>query len=165
MWAVGIDPGQTGALALVEGDGRLGGLVDMPLNGKRADADELGSTLMGWQGAAHSAGEELWVALEIQNAAKMGRTSAFNHGFLYGQLYQEAMRWADRFVEVRPQKWQADIGCTVGGKAGPEKRKRLKEKSRLLCQQRWRVHSTEFGLVKHDGRADGGNIAHWLTQQ
>lgn len=161
MFAGGIDPGKTGALVLVGPEMELVEVVDMPVIDKRLSVFDLNSVLTGWRTQAQEEGHTLAIAMEKPFSLNMGSTSALNYGIAYGQLLQAAVTIGDSFLEVRPQDWQSDLGCSVSGPAGPAKRKRIKERSRLLCQERWPEQAGLFNRVKDDGRADAANIAYW----
>jgi crossover junction endodeoxyribonuclease RuvC len=147
---LGIDPGATGAVALLDG-GTLVSVYDMPLkkvkvNGtmkKRIDSRALHEML-----DQHDVDH---VFLEQVTAMPgQGVSSMFAFGRATGIAEGVAAAKSKDLIEVRPQIWKKHFGLT-GSKDG----------SRELAMDRWPRMATYFQRKKDDGRAEAALIGLW----
>lgn len=142
---VGIDPGLTGALALVA-DGGLVDVVDMPVVGGAVDPYALAEVLATW-------GQVDRVAVERAQAYPgMGVSSAFNYGAGWGAVLGVLAVLERPVVHIAASKWTRALG--VVGKD--------KDSHRRRATELFPSFSTAFSRRKDDGRADAALIAHWL---
>ncbi len=142
---IGIDPGKSGGLAVLDASGKLVEAYKMPLT-------------------LHDLANYFWckesfdakVALERVNAGvwgkgkegqRMGVTSAFTFGRSYGALEGVVAASGFPMVYVTPRVWQAKLGCLTGGN---------KNISKAAAQQRWPSHKWTHAT------ADAALIAEWL---
>jgi len=155
VW-LGIDPGITGAAALVGQDGRK--LVDV------WDWSSLSSAkrrLLTWQGAylVEAAGiESVWIyprsgggKRNIASANKLMR----NLGQWEGLLHALSIP----FLLVKPKSWQA-VMLNMAGVAAARGRG-TKKRSLAAARAKWGGNS--FRLEKHHNRADAAWIAAYMT--
>jgi crossover junction endodeoxyribonuclease RuvC len=149
MRILGIDPGASGALAVVE-DGRLVELIDMPvLTVKRGTREvrEVNGPLLG---LAVASLQPIEAALLEQVGAMPGQgvSSMFAFGRAVGVI--EGVLGALRipYRKVPPQEWQRAMRVR-GGKDG------ARERAMRLYPDR----AAEFARKKDDGRADASLIA------
>jgi len=154
---IGIDPGVTGAIAVIK-DGKLVGLIDMPtiqgVDGKRhINATAVFNYLK--QHTALCAIAKIERVNAMPNAApgkdgkraKMGSQSAFNFGEGYGAVKAAVHIAGFSLQETTPIVWKRKAGL-IGTP---------KDQSRLLAK---RLHpNAELHLKKHHGRADAICIA------
>lgn len=147
---LGIDPGATGAVAVLDG-GTLVSVYDMPLkkvkvNGtmkKRIDSRALHELLV-----QHDVDH---VFLEQVTAMPgQGVTSMFAFGRATGIAEGVAATKSEDLIEVRPQVWKKHFGLT-GSKDG----------SRELAMERWPRMAAYFQRKKDDGRAEAALIGLW----
>lgn len=146
---VGIDPGLTGAIAMLRDD-LIGGLVifDMPVIDKQIDPYELGRILC-------DLGPVDLVAVESQQAfPRQGGSSSFKTGVGYGVLIGQLALLERPVIHVTPAKWTRALA--VGADKGTHRRRALDQ---------WPAHSDLFRRVKDDGRADAALIAWWAMNQ
>lgn len=145
---MGIDPGLTGAAAVLEADGRYRTLFDLPVIRDRSlawiDGDRLLSALLEAKGsdAAH-------VVIERVSAMPgQGVSSSFGFGMTFGSILAavQALRLPLEFVT--PGQWKRALGLAA------DKRAAL-DRARLLFP------IADLSLAKHHGRAEALLIAHW----
>ena len=159
---LGIDPGLSGALALLTPAGLE--VWDMPVlqvmrNDKKrntVDAVALGRLIDSISARVDTAVVELVGGMTGQSASaafEFGR----NVGIIYGAL-------AANFIpteQVHPVKWKRAVGI----KAAPKGEKPAKDESRAAATRLMPAYSGLWTLVKHDGRAEAALIAHWGNTQ
>jgi crossover junction endodeoxyribonuclease RuvC len=157
---IGIDPGLTGALALLR-DEELLGIADMPTcsNGKeqgmvirKADARALANTLREW-GAGRS--DEVMVAVESQaSMGTEGRSVLFSLGHTFGVI--EGVLGARGYMThfVRPQEWKKSLGLIRAGK----------DASREMALKLYPAQAKHLSRRKDHNRAEAVLLARWAWQ-
>lgn len=157
MKIIGIDPGNNGAIAVVEA-GALMGVWDMPvIREKRRTVLKGPSLLKVFQEI------EIWsnlilpvVYLEKVGAMpNQGVTSMFNFGRSVGLLEGVCASFQLRVVEAPPTQWKAQMGLTG----------RNKDASRTRAIECFPEKAELFHLKKHEGRAEAALIALWGLRQ
>ena len=142
---IGIDPGKTGAAALVYADGHL--VKDWP--GDVVSASDL---LLEWRMTFHVQ----LVALERVHAMpKQGVSSTFSLGQNFGQWEGIIAAFALPSIQPTPQEWQKGL---VKPSDGPD------AKSRALVVARRLFPDAELSRKKDNGRADALLMAWWARQ-
>ena len=152
MMYVGIDPGKTGAIALLSDTGDLLEVVDMPLVDRKISAPVVGGVLARLTTDRSDVGV---IAVEEVNAMPgQGVTSMFTfgqaHGIVLGAAATVAMMsrgW--RLTRPTPQAWKKHHGLI-----GKEK-----DASRALAHNLWPHLATSTFRNKTNGRADAALIA------
>lgn len=139
---VGIDPGMTGALAILNSDNQLIAIHDLPFIGKRLNAALLQTLLLEHNGQRHA-----WVE-ESQSFPGQGVSSAFNYGTGYGTILGVLAATQIPYRTVRPAIWKKAM--QLG---------RDKTDSRRRATELWPAHADQFQRVKDDGRAEAALIA------
>lgn len=147
MIVLGIDPGASGALAVIR-EGRVTDLLDMPV-GKitvgRTTRDRISPELLG---------EELRDLLPIDVAyieevaamPKQGVSSVFTFGQAHGMVLGAVAALGVRVVRVRPQAWQG----LVSARGDP----------RVRALELYPGLAAQLKRRKDEGRADAILIAH-----
>lgn len=145
MRVLGCDPGQTGALSLIDTDGWTLSVFDMPQEagtGKRTAVSPTGVAI-----AIQRARPDHAYIEEVASSPQMGVASAFafgrSYGILLGACAADAM-----LTTVRPQVWKAKLACPKD-----------KSQARRRAQQLFPNHYKLFERVKDDGRAESALIA------
>jgi len=111
-WIIGIDPGNSGAMALIKGDS---GLRDTAKLSTATEAD-IAAILMRWKADGAYASAPLFAYLERVHAMpKQGVASTFKFGQSYGFLRGCLVAVGIPFEEVTPAKWQRALGCLSKG--------------------------------------------------
>ena len=150
MKTVGIDPGQTGALAVLNG-GKITAILDMPtsarLHGKGLQVD--GYTLSTWL-LEETAGHNVQVLLEAVSAMPgQGVASMFRFGESLGVILGVCAALQLPIQWIRPVDWKRKAGL-IG---------KDKDASRTLAIQRHPEVSDMLTRKKDSGRADAICIA------
>ncbi len=139
---LGIDPGKSGAAALIHSEGEL--LFDWP-GDVSAAADKMREWRLGYDIRAG--------ALEAVHAMpKQGVTSTFNFGCNLGQWMGLLAALSVPYMMPRPQEWKKGL---IKKSDGPD------QKSAALAVARRLFPDAELHLKKHHGRADALLLAWW----
>lgn len=153
-FVVGVDPGLSGALAVLDDDAKLVALADLPVchtPGKLAwidgnSLDELLSVNVRLLGAV--------AVVELVSAMpKQGVASSFQFGVTYGSILSILQAWQLPLHFVRPSQWKRDLQL-VG-----------KDKKASLYKARLLYPTADLKLAKHHGRAEALLIAYWWLQK
>lgn len=151
---IGADPGKTGAVALLDSDGELLEVNDMPTTGKFVSPHLLGGILAKYAKTSYGHAQSVTCVIEdVWSSPQMGVTSAFSFGRSKGVIEGIAAALAMRTEYVSPAKWKRDM------KLGKDK-----GKARQLAIARWPEHASSFKRVKDDGRAEAALIGLWQVQ-
>lgn len=151
MRHIGIDPGLSGAIAVLTDDSLQ--IHDMPVmtvdrNGKakrQVSANELAELLNLY------AGKDCHVYVERVSAmAGQGVTSVFSFGRSFGMIEGILAALKMPVTFVAPATWTRAIGRSPG-----------KDASRARAMELFPNYEFFFKRVKDDGRADAALIAHW----
>lgn len=142
MRVIGIDPGQTGALACIADHGAT--VHDLPTIADRSlgwiDGGRLQSLLIG--------GPAIVVIERVSAMPKQGVASSFKFGMSFGSILSVVQAVGLPIELVTPAKWKRELGLSSDKKAALHK-------ARLLFPD------CELHLEKHDGRAEALLLAHW----
>jgi crossover junction endodeoxyribonuclease RuvC len=145
---LGIDPGVSGALALLA-NGEVH-VIDMPVvevRGKRLiDATAVRRAIM--EGFPYLT--NMIVLEHVQGVQGSGATSAFSFGRGFGIVEGVVAGLGLPLTLVRPTVWTKALGVS-----------RDKGQHRLTASRLWPQQSQLFARVKDDGRADASLLAHW----
>lgn len=155
---IGIDPGLSGAIALIT-DGRLICVEGMPTvmakKKSRVDVRLLRGLLLGLDGFDNVSP----VYLEQVNAMPMqGVSSAFNFGRTYGEIRGVLIALNYEVHDVTPQTWKFNVGLRAVTGATTKDRKNA---SRARAIELFPESAPFFARAKDDGRAEAALIAHY----
>jgi Holliday junction resolvasome RuvABC endonuclease subunit len=154
-WTIGIDPGKTGALALLNPLVKLVVVRDMPTSGDKEDVAEVlvAEVLREWARRIAMSNDGIHVALEQVATLSPGRVANFKLGRAYGIVLGAVAMAELPLTLYRPTVWKGQLGLSSD-----------KELSRQRAIRTWPEHAdTTFRLKKHEGRAEAALIAwyHW----
>jgi crossover junction endodeoxyribonuclease RuvC len=153
MFIIGIDPGASGAVAILEKSGKLIHVFDMP-----------SLELMAGGKAKRRVNPEM-LAAELKLYADQGATAVVEQvGAMPGQGVSSMFAFGESFglakgvlaglriptSTVTPGKWKKAMGVNAG-----------KDGSRAKAAQLWPSQAGEFKRVKDDGKAEACLIAEW----
>ncbi len=146
MTIIGIDPGATGALAILDGLGL--DVVDMPMLAGHVHAHALAAQLIAW-------GPVDRVCVEHQQAyPRQGISSAFKTGEGFGIIVGVLAVLERPVVFVTASQW------TKFHRVGADK-----DVHRRRACELWPASADYFSRKKDDGRADAALIAAWCASQ
>lgn len=151
MIVAGIDPGKTGALAIIHVDNTVQ-FFDVPtitLRGKPKPAWQEWSRL--WSAALDFAGVDLIVLEEVAARPGQGVTSMFTFGRTLGFAHAIAVASGAAIQPVTPAVWKGKLGLLNSSKGA----------SRERCVNLYPSTASELARVKDDGRAEAALIAHY----
>jgi crossover junction endodeoxyribonuclease RuvC len=147
---VGVDPGMTGAIAILDPYG-LVAVYDMPCGNGAVSAQQV-AALADW---ADSTVFGTVVIEDVHSMPKQGVASSFGFGRSKG-VVEGVFAMARRpLVYVAPSTWKRHLGLSKD-----------KGASRQRAVELWPDRADLFKLAKHDGRAEAALIARWyLTKE
>ena len=148
---IGIDPGLSGAIGIIDDDGSFVQVIDTPTalirNGNHARREYAARDMVGalafHPGLLQSrARANVHVFLEEQHSMPgQGVRSMFTTGVGFGLWLGILAALALPYTRVRPSTWKKELGLS-----------RDKEQSRLRAQQLF--PGAQLNLKKHEGRAE-----------
>ena len=149
---IGIDPGLSGALAIVSADGSVELVTDLPivrdLSLAWVDGGELQSIILGaLQGRTAVAMVE-----RVSSMPRQGIASAFQFGVGFGSILSVLQALHISLEFVTPAVWKRSYGLG-------------KDKHASLHKARLMFPTAELHLAKHDGRAEALLIAHYALNR
>jgi crossover junction endodeoxyribonuclease RuvC len=145
---IGIDPGQTGGLAYLDGNGVLLDVAPMPAIDKEVQAGLLAQILQLWMSDSDVA--TFSVAIEqVGSMPGQGVSSTFKFGKSFGIALGVVGALGVPMVRIRPQSWKKTMGLSGKDKAA----------SLALANELWPSHGVHWKLKKNDGLSDAALIA------
>jgi crossover junction endodeoxyribonuclease RuvC len=157
---LGIDPGQTGAIAVIA-DGKPVALLDMPTvdrkaGGQMIDAKALAAKMRGVL-MQHSGAYAYAVFEQVSAGPGQGVSSMFRFGQSDGIVRGVIGSLGIDSIEVHPQVWKRHV--MLSGKD--------KDAARLLAIKLFPAVAGQLARKKDCGRADALLIAYWaeVTEQ
>ena len=165
LW-VGVDPGKTGGIVVLDQDGRYVAHTLMPLVGKgtkRARVDC--RTLSRWWAKLrwpelddeHDPGllRVTWAIERVSSAPTDGVVSAFTFGKVTGAIFAFAETVDCAITEVSPRDWQKVM--LYGHRRG--NREQIKASAALVASDRWPQLSEDLQVKARWGLSDAALIA------
>lgn len=154
MRIVGIDPGLSGALAVIEDGGdHIVDCIDMPTlalkrgrkNKRELDHVELALAMLRLCDGASAVFVE-----RVQSMPGQGVSSSFAFGRATGIVIGLSAAQQVPLHEIAPVKWRRLVGLASGSG---------KDAARALCKRNWPLSAPLWSRVKDEGRADAALIA------
>jgi len=158
---IAIDPGLTGAVALLAGRDLV--VRDMPteVRGKRT---ALNLQLLWREVLALTFGHQRVYAI-VENVSAMPRQglgSAANFGKTIGACEMAVVAAGCQLVRVTPQTWKFGVGIAANPDADTKARKNA---SRARAIELFPNYAHLFARVKDDGRAEAALMAWWFVHK
>ena len=142
---LGIDPGTTGAVAIMSDNGFLIDLHDLPhMKGHGLSAALLCEMLVDVDDVKHAFVER------VASRPGAGVSGMFNFGRDFGVILGVCSARRIPVSLVTPSKWKRDMGLTAD-----------KDQARARAAQLWPGAAAQFARKKDDGRAEAALIALW----
>ncbi len=157
---LGVDPGQTGAIALLA-DGRSVGFIDMPVSARKAGGQEVNAAELAARVRGvlqqHSGAYVMAVLEAVHTMPKQGIVSAGRFMESFGIVKGVLAALGVGYILVPPQMWKKHLrltGCD-------------KDAARTLVIQRFPECAENMKRKKDVGRADALLMAHYaeITEQ
>ena len=148
MLTLGLDPGLTGAVALLDITGECVLLTDLPIIRDKSLAWVDGSQLQGMLLDAIGGRQCRAVVERVSAMPRQGVASSFGFGVGFGSILSVLQTLLLPLELVTPAVWKRAMGLTS------DKRASL-DRARLLFP------TADLSLAKHDGRAEALLLAHW----
>lgn len=151
MIVAGIDPGKTGAMAIVF-DEKYVEFYDVPtikLRGKERPAWR--EWLDVWGSALAIADVDRIIIEEVAARPGQGVTSMFTFGRTLGFAHAIAVASGASVQAVTPAVWKGKLGLLNSSKGA----------SRELCASLYPATAAQIARVKDDGRAEAALLAHY----
>jgi hypothetical protein len=156
---LGVDPGASGALALLGKSGQLLGLMDMPFeevkigkrNAKIVDPECLCTWIVDATEFRYDEHGEITVFAAVEKVGAMpgqGVTSTFNFGDAYGKVLGVLAGLEIPTTVYRPGVWKGFMGLSSN-----------KDDSRIMAATVWPDNASWFKRKRDDGRAEAALIA------
>lgn len=155
MRIIGIDPGKSGAIAVVNGFGELVWVQDMPVVGNQVSGAllcELIETVAITTDPNEPVVEVVAVVEQVHSMPKQGVASSFDFGKSYGIVLGVLEGARIRTEHVPPTRWKKAMRLTAD-----------KDMARRKAIERWPKHAELFKRKKDDGRAEAALLALWLV--
>lgn len=149
---IGVDPGKSGALALLHHAGQLLSTIDMPVVGNIISPVLLDQALQIATAPFLATAFEA-VIEDVHAMPKQGVSSVFSFGRSLGVVegVLAGQGWALHYVS--PAKWKKQLGLSND-----------KGMSRRRAIELWPAKADLFKRVKDDGRAEAALIGLWFVQ-
>lgn len=154
MRIVGVDPGASGAIALLDG-GSLEGVYDMPIlkvrRGKSDKSEVDGHSLAD---LARWLNPDVVYIEQVGGMTGQSASAAFNFGRACGAVEYAFKTLGHRVEFVAPGTWRKALRINAG-----------KDGSRHAAMNFWPNRAAWFQRKKDDGRAEGALIAEYGRRQ
>lgn len=151
---LGVDPGMTGALALVQVDEPTTLITyAIPTRTIKGKTQMDGVTLAAWVDAHRNLIGRAYVEQVTSRPRQAGQFQfGINTGVIHGIILANAIP----MTLVPPQTWKAHYSLK---RAAEQSYKQVKTESRTLASKIWPDHAKAFARVKDDGVAEASLIA------
>lgn len=146
---VGIDPGAHGAIALLDNNGRIQNIHDMPtIKVKVGKTNRDRISVQGFIDLLRDIDIEMVVIEQVGGLTGQSASAAFTFGLGCGLIHGAVAALNLPSCFLPPQRWKkaAELGPDKGA-------------ARLMAQQLWPDHAKQFARAKDDGRAEAALIA------
>lgn len=150
---IGVDPGASGAVAILDKLGKLVQVFDMPsvevVSGgkvkRRVSPEMLASELR-----LYNVHDTVAVVEQVNAMPGQGVTSMFAFGQAYGLVLGVLAGLCIPTTTVTPAVWKKSLKINAS-----------KDGARIMAAQMWPQQAGEFRRVKDDGRAEAALIAYY----
>lgn len=159
---VGIDPGLTGAVGVVNTQGEFVAAWDLPVVRDQSlawiDAAELRAQYFKLRDALSPGASIRFVIERVSAMPKQGVAGVFTFGMTFGSILATVQSFGCPMDFVTPVKWKNALGLRGKANAVSVAKRAALDKARLLFP------AAELTLVKHEARAEALLIAHWALR-
>lgn len=158
MLITGVDPGFSGAIALLDPETRDLTVFDMPLlTDHKSGKQDLDDVKLAEILAPHQATGRCMAVLErVASMPKQGLSSTFRFGMSYGAVRLALKAHGYEFHNPTPQTWKGHFKMKSRGSMTDSEYKRM---SLSLARERFPNNASDFSRLKDHGRAEAALIA------
>ncbi len=159
IWVLGIDPGLSGALALISSDGDLH-VWDVPIfevvrnRRRKREIDHAGLRDIILRASSIAVKIDVAWVEKVGAFPNQGVASMFSFGSTYGCMLQLVASHFVPLEQVTPQKWKVYFKLRKG-----------KDASRMKASELMPEFADQWPLVKHHNRAEAALIARYGLHQ
>lgn len=153
MRILGIDPGLSGTLALLD-DGKLIELIDIEASDSRINAAQMACLLQRWK-------PDFAVCEVVTARPGQGVTSMFTFGHGLGTITAVLATLGIPYLLIRPQAWQSYFGIKAASKDKAEHKREIADRAESLYPKA-PLYGPKGGLK--DGRSDALLLAHYAHE-
>lgn len=150
-WYIGIDPGQTGGLALVGAQGGLHEVVQMPAIDGEVDGASVARKIKSWSGYPQGDDEVKVILEQVGSMPGQGIASTFKFGKSFGLMIGCVQTLGLPLIRVTPQKWKQEFALI----------KKDKDASRHKATEMWPHMAHQWPRKKDNGLTDAALIAEY----
>ena len=151
---IGVDPGKSGAIALLDDDGRLYEVADMPVVGPIISPVLLAEIVHNWIHPLALPPYGMAVIEDVHAMPEQGVSSVFSFGRSLGVAEGVLAGEGLAITYVSPAKWKRALGLTKD-----------KGASRRRAIETWPHMGKAFARVKDNGRAEAALIGLWYAKK
>lgn len=164
---LGVDPGQSGAIALLA-DGVPQRFIDMPTmprttTGNEINGAQLAALLRGIL-IQYTGAHVLAIVENVHAMPKGGVASTFKFGESFGKLKGVLEALGIGYRLVQPEKWKKHFGIQRSKEERVALGRAYKDLSRTIAVQRFPALSEELARKKDAGRSDALLMALWAAE-
>jgi len=152
MIVLGIDPGQTGGLVLLDTEG-IRKAIPTPLIYPTKKPTLATTPLLYLFDGYYETTADYAVIENVHAMPAQGVSSSFQFGRMFGAIEAAAGMYANEIIYVTPQKWKKHFGLLK-----TDKNASMAKATELYGNEHW-------GLKKHEGVAEAALIATWGLHQ
>ena len=165
MLSIGIDPGVSGAVALLGDGGMILSIHDAPTIhvkiGKKNRAQYVETQMLTLLRAAKNAGTVQAFIENIHSMPGQGVTSMFSMGFGFGLWIMALTALEIPYTRVEPARWKKDLGIVAKADKAASVVRALQLFPRCVDLKREYKRNGQVLETYLDGRADALLIAEW----
>lgn len=152
---IGVDPGQTGAIALIDGTGKLIYVKDMPIREMLQSRKVVDAAVLRAYFYAAQQGESVVGIEDVHSMPGQGVSSTFKFGHMAGAPLYVAMSLDLGVQFVSPQRWKRHFSL-IGSE---------KDEARHLATELYPAFAEQLRRKKDIGRADAILIARYIFEK
>lgn len=154
-WTVGIDPGATGAIAVLDARGEVQNIHDMPYADGQVIAPLLAEIITDYINPLEAPSNSVtcWVE-QVRSRPSQSAPAMWKFATGYGVVLGVVGALGVRTRHVTPNAWKKTMKLTAD-----------KGRSRRLACELWPTEAYRFARVKDDGRAEAALIAEYGRRQ
>jgi crossover junction endodeoxyribonuclease RuvC len=147
---IGVDPGKSGAIAVLDGHGELVALYDMPVVSNQVCGGFICNILVD----EIDDGPMVAVVEQVHSMPKQGVASSFDFGKSYGIVLGVLAATGIRVMHVPPTRWKKGMRLSAD-----------KEQARRRAIERWPREIERFKRKMDADRAEAALLALWWIEQ